>query len=675
VQQDPEPGAPATERTEVWVLFDDKTLYVSARLWNSHPERELSNDSRRDAPLFRATGDSFNLGLDTFLDRRNGYQFGVTPRGGMYDSISVNERDVNRDWNGVWQVRTSHFEMGWSLEMAIPFKTLRYGGSGDQTWGINVLRATAWKNEVSYFTRVPPALGPGFGLLHFSSAAKLVGLTLPPSSRLFEIKPYLNASLASDRVVRPVISNDPSGDLGVDLKYGLTRGLTADFTYNTDFAQVEADEQQVNLTRFSLFFPETREFFLEGSGIFSFGGVPARREQPPGDLPVLFFSRRIGINESRVVPILGGARVTGKAGPYSIGAVAIETDDEPGSRAPRTNFTILRVKRDILRRSHVGAMLTNRSRSAVTAGSNQAYGVDAVFSFYENLNINSFYSWTDTPGRSGRSASYRGQLDYNADRYGLQAERLVVDENFNPEVGYSRRQDFVRHMANARFSPRPSGIASVRKFAWEGLFDHFTNSAGRLDTRIVQGLFRTEFQSSDRLVVQVTDDYEFVPRPFNIFGTVTLPVGAYRFKNFHAQYEAGYQHNPSGTLAYDQGGFYGGTKKTLAYSLGRLKLTRDLQLEPTFSLNWVDVPQGRFVAKVVTTRAIYPLNPRTFASALIQYNSTTHGLSTNARFRWEYQPGSDLFVVYSDGRDTLANGFPELQNRAFVVKITRLFRM
>ncbi len=672
VQIEPQPGAPATEQTDVWVFFDDKTLYVAARCWDSHPEREIVNELRRDGTNF-VNGESFAVILDTFHDRRNGFVFGVNPLGGIFDSAATNERDSNRDWNTIWEARSSSFEGGWTTEIAIPFKSLRYKLGGEQIWGVNARRIVKWKNEISFLSQTPPSLSTA-GLLKVSSAATLVGLTPPPTSRLFEIKPYAISGIKTDLTAEPVVSNKASGDVGFDAKYGITPGLTADFTYNTDFAQVEDDEQQVNLTRFSLFFAEKREFFLEGQGIFAFGGYAQRRHNVPGDVPVLFFSRRIGLNEGRNVPIRAGGRLTGKVGQYSVGAVHIQTGDEPLSGARATDFSVFRVRRDIMRRSSIGALFTRRSVALAGDGSNEAYGIDGLFSFFQNLNVNSYLARTRTPGLSGDYVSYRAQLDYNADRYGVQLERMRVDKNFNPEVGYVRRRDFRRNFGMLRFSPRPASSKAVRKLAWQVSYDSFTNGDGRLETREAQGAFQIDLQNSDIFSADFTDSYEYLPEDFSVVDDVTIPVGTYRFRNLHAQYALGAQHRASGTLSYDQGGFYGGSKKTAAYSLGRIEVSPNLSIEPGFSFNWVDVPQGKFLAKVVTTRAVYTLSPRMFAGALVQYNSSSHSVSANIRLRWEYQPGSELFVVYSDGRNTSLGDFPRLENRSFVVKITRFFR-
>jgi len=677
VQFEPRYNEPATEKTELWVFYDDRAIYIAIRCFDSGMDRWSSIDMRRDTPG-TAQGETVSVALDTFYDRRNGFSFGVNPDGGISDATITNERDYNRDWNTIWDTRTGRFEGGWTVEMAIPFKSLRYS-PGQQTWGINVRRAVKWKNETSYLNPVPQSgqFSAMFGLFRFSSAATLVGLSVPPESRLVEIKPYAISSVRSDRTADVPVSNDVTGNLGLDAKIGLTRGLTADLTYNTDFAQVEDDEQQVNLTRFSLFFPEKREFYLEGQGIFAFGGVTQRRSGNPGEIPMPFFSRRIGIDDDgRAVPILGGGRVTGRAGKYSVGLVNIQTREDRALSEPSTNFSVMRVRRDILRRSNVGAMVINRAEYGRSRRSNQTYGVDGVFSFFQNLNLNSYFAKTQTPELRGEDRSYRAQLEYNADRYGLTLEHMLIGEDFNPEVGYVRRKNARRNMAEVRFSPRPRSSAVVRKYEYSLGIDHYDRATdGMLETRILEAVFGIEFQSSDRFALTLTDNTEGLTEPYEVAENVNVPVDSYRFRNLNARYEFGTQHRLSGDLTYDYGGFFGGSKHSLALSRSRIEPMTNLFVEPGLSLNWVDIPQGRFVATVFNSRVTYTFTPRSFASALVQYNSDQHTLSINARFRWEYRPGSDVFVVYSDGRNTLFRGFPRMENRTFTVKLTRFFRV
>ena len=688
IQQAPDEGAPASEGTDNWILFDDESIYVSARVHESVPESEwVANEMQRDSSQL-INNDGFIVVFDTFYDRRNGFAFRVNPIGGFSDRQVTDEGNPNPDWNPVWDVRTDRFDGGWTVEMEIPFKSLRFRPGAEQVWGIQVGRDIRSNYEESYLTAVPISAGPG--QFRLSVAGTLVGLQVPEGNRTFEIKPWAIGSLNTDRAAAPPISNEGDADGGVDVKYGLTENLTADFTWNTDFAQVEVDEQQINLTRFSLFFPEKREFFLESQGIFDFGraggfggfGGSTRGNLTaapgvfgPGDSPTLFFSRRIGLDQGRTVPIVAGGRLTGKAGDFSVGAINIRTGDAPGAGAAATNFSVLRVKRDILRRSRVGALFTNRSVSLKGDGANQAYGADASFSFHDNVNLYGYYARTNTPGLEGDDESYQAAFSYEGDLYGLLVDHLLVGGNFNPEVGFMRREDFRRTYAYAQFSPRPEGIAAVRQFTWAGSLDYIENGAGRLETRILSGRFQASFENSDSLSADVQQDYEFLARPFPIAGGVTIPVGGYEFRDFQVSYRMGPHRRVAGGLSLQHGQFFDGGITAVGYSRGRVEVSRQFAVEPSVSLNRITLPHGRFTARVAAARLTSTFTPRMFASALLQYNSTNNVLSTNVRLRWEYQPGSELFIVYNDQRDTWLNrGFPMLENRAFVVKLTRQFR-
>ena len=530
IQQVPDIGAPATERTEAWVMFDDTNVYVSARVWDSAPESQwVANEMRRDTSQLRQN-DTFTAFFDTFYDRRNGFNFYTNPLGARADQQFTNEGNPNADWNPVWDVRTGRFDGGWTVEMEIPFKTLRYRSEPPHIWGLQLRRAIRRKNEWVYLTRLPISAGGGSGsagIFRVSAAGSLVGIEPPPASRNIEVKPYAIGGLTTDLTASPQLVDERSGDAGLDVKYGITQNLTADFTYNTDFAQVEVDERQVNLTRFPLFFPEKREFFLEGRGIFGFarGGVTGRFGGPGGgpvggifgdvNVPQLFYSRKIGLEQGRVVPIVGGARVTGKIGQFDVGALNIQAGDETVSRSDPTNFTVVRLRRDLLRRSSVGAMFTNRSVSRVAPGSSQAYGIDGTFAFFENLSLITYVARTRVPGpdHRGKDTSYQGTFEYAADRYGLKVDHLLVEDNFLPEVGFLRRDNFRRSYVTGRFSPRPQSIESVRQFSLEGSIDYIlTADENHLETRQNIVAFQTEFESSDQLTFTATDNYELLVR-------------------------------------------------------------------------------------------------------------------------------------------------------------------
>ncbi len=677
IQNDPAEGEPATERTEVWLLFDDDNVYVVARCWETRPDRIIASEMRRDN-IRIVRDDNFAWSLDTFYSRRNVVLFEVSAVGGRLDAQLTNESSPNLDWNPVWDVSVGRFDGGWVMEAALPFKSLRYRGAGPQVWGFQARRVNRWKNESSYLTPLSAAQGLR-GHFRASLAATLVGIDAPPASRLFEVKPYGIADLTTSPLASPPVVNDVGWAGGIDVKVGVTEGLTADFTANPDFAQVEADEQQINLTRFNLFFPEKREFFLENQGAFRFGGaVTSGRLAGATDTPVLFYSRRIGLSGgpvAREVPLRAGGRLTGRVGPYTLGAINIQSGDAAAAGARATNFTVLRARRDVLRRSSVGAMFTGRSISLDGAGSNEAYGVDGVFGFYDDLNINTHWARTRTTGRLGNDTSFRGHLEYAGDRYGAQLEHLLVGEDFNPEVGFVRRRDMRRSFGEFRFSPRPQSIDWVRRFVWTGSFAYVENLAGAVETRETLASFAIELDNSDQLLLNGMRSYEFLPAPFPISRDVTLPVGGYDFANAGVGYNFGQQRRWSANVLAEHGSFYSGHKTALTIMRGRASLSDQFSVEPLYSVNWIELAEGEFTTNLFGARVTYTMTPLMFASALVQYNSSRNAVSANVRFRWEYRPGSELFVVFNEERDTgLGRPLAGPTNRAFIVKFNRLFR-
>ena len=392
--------------------------------------------------------------------------------------------------------------------------------------------------------------------------------------------------------------------------------------------------------------------------------------------PILFYSRRIGLNGSRVVPLRAGGRLTGRAGAYSIGVVSAQTGDEDEdlvASAPSTNYSVVRVKRDILRRSSVGLIATSVNPSG-SAASNTAYGVDGTFAFFDNLSVNTYWAKTDTTGRYGDDSSYRAQVQYDADRYGAQVERVTVGEDFNPGLGFVRRRDMRRTFGQFRFSPRPSGMSRIRKLRYQGNAGVIEDNTGRLESRELEGEFALEFQNGDQLQTRYSRNYEFLTTPFPIATGVTLPIGAYDFDTYRVGFTLGRQRRVSGSAAVEWGPFYNGHQTSVTLSQSRLSLTTPLSVEPTYTLNKVELEQGHFTHNLFGSRVTYTMTPLMFASALIQYNSATGSFSTNARLRWEYQPGSELFVVYNEDRNTSSLGVQGLSTRSIIVKVNRLFR-
>ena len=689
IQVTPRYGEPQSERSDVWITYDNTHIYVSCRCYDSAPPDEwVVNELRRDTNGLRQN-DHIGAMFDTFYDRRSGFGFYTNPLGARADYSIVDEGQSNTDWNPVWTAKGGRFEGGWTVEMAIPFKSLRYRAGLNQMWGIQLRRSVRRKNEWAYLTPVPQVLAGPQAFNRVSAGGTLVGLDLPEAGRNVEIKPYAASRLTTDRVQTPPVSNDFGTEVGGDLKYGLTPNLTADLTVNTDFAQVEIDEQQVNLTRFSLFFPEKREFFLEGRGIFDFarGGTGVSMGSNTSDTPHLFYSRRIGLNANRIIPIDAGGRLTGKVGPYAIGLMNIQTGAEAVSQTEPTNFSVLRLKRDVFSRSAIGIMATNRSVNPNGVGSNQAYGVDGSFSLSQDFTVGTYWAKTRTTGLAGNDQSWQARADYSTDRYGAKAEFLSIGENFRPEVGFLRRTDINRSFAELRFSPRPASLPRVRKFTFSGSGEYVENGAGRMEARVWTGRFGTEFESSDQFQLDLVRTYDFVDVPFTPSGSpVPIAAGAYNFDAVTAGFTFGAQRPISGTVSVQAGEYYDGTIRSLTLgpgpmtSGGRISLLQQLSVEPAFSIARIELPDASFTTRLARARVDYAFSPLMFASALLQYSSADRAFGTNLRYRWEYAPGSELFLVYTDERDMTDEGFtPQpavrgLKNRAFVIKINRLWR-
>ena len=658
-----------------------------AKIWDTAgPDGWIANEMRRDSRHL-GSNDRFGVYLDTFYDRRNAVCFTGNAIGGFTDVQITNEGNPNSDWNPVWETRPSLFDGGWSIEMAIPFKSLRYRPGREQVWGIQMTRSVLRRNERNFIRALPLSVAGGGrpGTFRVSMYGTLVGIEAPPASRNLEVKPYGIAGSRTDLAVDPQISNDGYADAGLDVKYGITENLIADFTYNTDFAQVEVDEQQVNLTRFSLFFPEKREFFLESSGIFNFGsgglggdfrGGGGGGGRGGGSAPTLFYSRNIGLQGGEPVPILGGGRVTGKVGSFDVGLIGIQTDAAPSVGAKSTNFSVVRLKKDIFARSSVGVLLENRSRSLTGQGSNQAWGVDGFLGLSDELGVLAYYAKTETDGLNGLDASYRSRISYDADQWGGTVDHLVVGDDFNPEIGFVRRKDFRQTVLSGRFSPRTRSISWIRQLTFQSDIDYLENEqAGYVESRSWGGQFSVEFENSDQFSVDYTDNYENLVTDARISGA-TIPAGRYSFPDVRLSYRLGSQRPYTGNFSLRLGDYYGGTLTSAGLSSGRIEVTPQISVEPSISLNWIDLPQGRFDQHVAVTRVTYTLTPRAHVSGLVQYNSRSRAVSGNFRFRWEWAPGSELFIVYTEDRNTdVLDRWSELSNRGFVIKINRLFRI
>jgi hypothetical protein len=388
----------------------------------------------------------------------------------------------------------------------------------------------------------------------------------------------------------------------------------------------------------------------------------------------MFFSRRVGLSNGQSVPVIAGGRFTGKAGKFDVGGLVITTNDKPEAGAVETTFSATRVRRNILRRSSVGFIATSRSPAASASELSTTAGVDASLRFYDNLQADLYWVRTSSPGVRGDDSSYRTRFLYGGDRYGFEVDRVVIGPDFNPEVGFVRRGDVATNAATARFSPRLRRGRAVRQLIWQGDLDYNTNAAtGVLEDRALAGQFGVDFNSGDTLRITATKQYERLPFDFTIARGVVVPRGAYSYNVLELSYLLSEKRMFYGNGTVSYGSFYDGTRTTATYT-GRVGFSAHFVVEPTLTLNWVTLPYGDFTARLIGARFVITPSPRMAFSSLTQFNPSAHSLTSSARMRWEYTPGSELYVVYSDGRDTATTRFPALLNRSFAVKVTRLFR-
>ena len=663
----PNPGEPAIETTEVYFLYDDDNLYIGFICHDTEPDNIRINDLREDYSFFG--NDGVAILIDSLNDDRSGFIFGTNPVGAKRDSQVTNDSVYNWDWDGVWNVRSSRNDAGWIAEIAIPFKTLRFSGASIQEWGLNINRHILRASEESQWSPLPLR----YTFSRVSLAGSLRGLENIRQGRNLKVKPYVITSFAQSRSRNFEWQDHYDG--GVDLKYGLTPSLTLDATYNTDFAQVEADQQQVNLTRFNLFFPEKRDFFLENAGTFSFGSAGFGA----GGSLVPFFSRRIGLSRRLTpVPILGGARVSGQAGRYDIGFLAMKADKldpledpniDPLAATPSNNFVVGRIKRNLLTNSWIGGLVTHRD-STDDGDYNRVYGADARFQFFGRLNFDAYMLKSTTPGMSGEDQARRFGTSWVDDEVAVSAGYLTIQPNFNPELGFVRRDNMTQHDGSFAWRPLIRSGAAIRNLQFQTDVTYIQGAgSGEIETRdhaIITGL---EFWNGGHIRYTTTERFERLNRPFSIRSGTTIPGGDHSFREHSVSAASDPSRTISGNGSVNWGDFWDGDRTAFSGALS-LKPNYRWGLDFNYIRNRVTLPDGSFTTDLMGARLIYGFNPFAFFNAFIQYDAEANRVSSNIRFNWTHSPLSDLYIVYNDTRDTDRG---ELVDRAFIVKFTNLF--
>ena len=684
-QREPLEGVAATERTEVRVVWSADQLYIGVTAFDSEPDRIVARTLQRDRVL-RARGfggvqfegdDGVAIVLDPFDDDRNGFIFATNANGALFDALLTDEgRQVNVDWQGVWQVAGTRTAEGWSAEFAIPFRTLRHPSDG-RAWGFNVLRSVARKQEQMLWKSWDRE---GGGFERVSLAGRLEGLDdLPPSRLNVEAKPFVlgagRGAQADDGSGN--LETSGTGDVGIDLKSEVFPGLVLDVTVNTDFAQAEVDNQQVNLTRFNLFFPERRDFFLENAGIFDFGN---RGFGPPPFL--MFFSRRIGISSRGEVPIISGGRLTGRAGQQTVGLLSVLTDGLPGLPADpddpdseptapieRELFNVARIKRDVGASNYIGAMLTDRRGNG---SANTVAGVDARFFVLPTLVAEGFAARSFTEGPGGEGNAIRANFNYTTDLWGAFANVFQVDGDMNAGSGFVNRTNVRESRLSIRRSFRP-GFFNLRKVDFRLSGDRITTTDGRFQDSRLGLSFSPNFNTGDDFNLNIDRGRSQVDDAFVLADTLPVPAGEYSTNEWSIRMGATDARALSGRLNISGGDFFGGRIQRWGGELSFIP-TPAIALNPGFERNKVTLPNGSFTAEITSLRLTWALSPLMTTNAFVQYNGLTDRIITNVRFNFIHRPGSDLFVVFSENRGR-ADEIWRTDDRGLVVKLTYLMRL
>ena len=657
-QIQPDQGEPATEQSEVRILYDDKKLYFGFIFFDSEMDKIVANDMRRDSPGLRSNDYGFLL-LDTYNDRRNAVFFRFTPVGGIEDTaVSNSGGSLNHSWDIVWECRCRINEDHWTVEIAIPFSQLRFEQSDVMNWGVNFGREIARKQEIAAWNEAPKTYG---GLAKYRTAyfGTLEGLEGISPSRHLELLPYVLPGMSS---VPETEKTHGVFEAGLDLKYGLTPNLTADLTFNTDFAQVEADQEQVNLTRFSLFFPEQRPFFLEGASIFDVGIPRTSFRRPPPLL--LFYSRRIGLAEERAIPLLGGGKVTGKIGPYGIGILNVladnfeddgtETSEADIFNEPRTNYSVVRVNRDILSGSTVGAILVNKQDADAY---NRTTGLDFSYRPTREINLQGLWARTFEADVLGKSNAFSLTGDWRTNLFRLNGSYMDIGEDFNPEVGFVQRADIRRFRGDASYTPWP-GKFGIREIQIGPEIDLILTQDNEVETQEITFDTRFSFETGDDIGFQLKNTTENLNEEF-LIQDISIPVEDYNFTSFRTSIRTSSSRMITARLQVEIGEFYSGTRRGFSIE-ATVRPTARFSIEPFIEFNRITLTDEEFDANAFGGRVGYSFSTTLFTKLFTQWSTDTDIISANFLVNYIYRPGSDFYLVLNQTYDTRDGGVDPL---------------
>ena len=644
-QRQPEQGRPTTERTDVTLLYDRDYLYVGVVAHDSEPQRVIGTQMARDGSL--SADDRVEVLLDTFRDQRSAFYFATNPSGALVDGL-VASGQLNTDWDAIWDVRTRRTDHGWTAEFAIPFKSLSF--PADRTvWGFNIARHVYRKLEEDRWSgaRLDTQL---YQLSEAGEITNLAGLTQGIG---LDVRPFL-----AGRWLRAGGKDDGSGKPGLDVFYNITPSLKLTATFNTDFGETEVDARQINLSRFSVLFPEKRSFFLQGAGVFNFastGPEPAGGIPPAGADVYPFFSRQIGLLGGQEVPIDAGVKLTGTVGRTDVGLLSVRTGDLP--IVSEKNFVVGRVKRNLLQQSYVGAIFTGGDPAEGRWG--QTYGADvrlATSRFLgrpNNFVVNGYAVKSVNEGVAGRDWSYGFSAHYPNDKFNAQVAYREIQENFKPALGFVQRDNVRLFRAAGSYNPRPKNFLNVQQMFHDVYYTRFT----RLDNGDVESwdlyvtLLDWHLRSGDNLhgMFDFNPTYERLFEPFEISPGVHLLPGEYRFTRFRSNLlSTATKRRLSGSVNLTYGGYWSGTAEQVTTSL-TYKLPPRFTVTASTNQTFARLPEGHFIARIFTSSISYAATPRLSLSNLVQYDNRSRNMGWQSRVRWTLQPGNDLFFAFNQG--------------------------
>ncbi len=665
IQVDPSNGSPATEPTEVRIAFSKDAFYMGVTCFDSDPDGWLGYQRRRDE--FLGSDDRFMWTIDTFLDTRSGYFFEMNPSGLMADSLFGVNGD-NRAWDGIWNARVRRSEVGWTIEIEIPFRTLNFDPNSE-TWGVNFQRTVRRKNEDSIWM----GWARNQGLRRMTNAGHVTGIREVTQGLGLDVKPYgLFTSEASPG--RGAAASTQDANAGIDLFYNPTPGLRANLTVNTDFAQTEVDQRQVNLTRFSLFFPERRDFFLDGAIFFDFGSTASAggNNANPADQIQPFFSRRMGLSADATPQRIDfGTKFTGQLGGQDIGVLHVRTGADDDAGFIGEDFTVARVKRRILQQSYFGAMYTRRDARNAGVGASHTAGVDfrlatSQFRGAQNLSATGWFLHANRPGVTARNNAFGLFVEYPNDLWQARFGAREVQRDFDPTVGFVARRDYRRYTPQVLFGPRPKNHRYIRRIELDAQVDVITGMRNQLLERTANlTLLQMQFHSQDNFGLEVIPSYERLDQPFPISPGITLPLGAeYRFTRFQVRGQTANRRVLALQGRYETGGFYSGHRHQ---TIANLTLRARPGYIVSFNGEWnqVNLAEGRFASNVLRLVSDSQFSPFMAVVNTIQFDTVSRVMGWQSRFRWIMKAGNDLYVVYTHNwlEDPVADRFATLDRR------------